>query len=68
MRMTVQSWFARGAITPRAFTIRMREIFLPPAASARIQNHSHTIRHHWMLGSNSERVLKYVHCPVVIVH
>ena len=29
---------------------------------------SHTILHRWMLGSNSERVLKYAHCPVMIVH
>jgi nucleotide-binding universal stress UspA family protein len=29
---------------------------------------SHTIVHRWMLGSNSERVLKYAHCPVMIVH
>ncbi|MGB8477855.1 MAG: universal stress protein [Acidobacteriaceae bacterium] len=29
---------------------------------------SHTIFHRWMLGSNSERVLKYAHCPVMIVH
>src|SRR5580658_7977886 len=28
----------------------------------------HTILHRWMLGSNSERVLKYAHCPVMIVH
>src|ERR1039458_6727619 len=27
---------------------------------------SHTILHRWMLGSNSERVLKYAHCPVMI--
>ena len=29
---------------------------------------SHTILHRWMLGSNTERVLKYAHCPVMIVH
>jgi nucleotide-binding universal stress UspA family protein len=29
---------------------------------------SHTILHRWVLGSNSERVLKYAHCPVMIVH
>jgi nucleotide-binding universal stress UspA family protein len=29
---------------------------------------SHTILYRWMLGSNSERVLKYAHCPVMIVH
>jgi nucleotide-binding universal stress UspA family protein len=29
---------------------------------------SHTVLHRWMLGSNSERVLKYAHCPVMIVH
>ena len=29
---------------------------------------SHTILHRWMLGSNTERVLKYAHCPIVIVH
>jgi nucleotide-binding universal stress UspA family protein len=29
---------------------------------------SHTILHRWMLGSNSERVLRYAHCPVMIVH
>jgi nucleotide-binding universal stress UspA family protein len=29
---------------------------------------SHTILHRWMLGSNSERVLKYANCPVMIVH
>jgi nucleotide-binding universal stress UspA family protein len=29
---------------------------------------SHTIFHRWMLGSNSERVLKYANCPVMIVH
>jgi nucleotide-binding universal stress UspA family protein len=29
---------------------------------------SHTILHRWMIGSNSERVLKYAHCPVMIVH
>jgi nucleotide-binding universal stress UspA family protein len=29
---------------------------------------SHTILHRWMLGSNSERVLKYAHCPVMIIH
>jgi nucleotide-binding universal stress UspA family protein len=29
---------------------------------------SHTIFHRWMLGSTSERVLKYAHCPVMIVH
>ena len=29
---------------------------------------SHTIFHRWMLGSKSERVLKYAHCPVMIVH
>ena len=28
---------------------------------------SHTIFHRWMLGSNSERVLRYAHCPVMIV-
>lgn len=29
---------------------------------------SHTILHRWMIGSNSERVLLYAHCPVMIVH
>lgn len=29
---------------------------------------SHTLLHRWMLGSTSERVLKYAHCPVMIVH
>jgi nucleotide-binding universal stress UspA family protein len=29
---------------------------------------SHTKLHRWMLGSNTERVLKYAHCPVMIVH
>ena len=29
---------------------------------------SHTILHRWMLGSNSERVLRYALCPVMIVH
>lgn len=29
---------------------------------------SHTILHRWMLGSNTVRVLKYAHCPVMIVH
>ncbi len=29
---------------------------------------SHTILHRWVLGSNTERVLKYAHCPVMIVH
>jgi nucleotide-binding universal stress UspA family protein len=29
---------------------------------------SHTILHRWMLGSNSERVLRYSQCPVMIVH
>lgn len=29
---------------------------------------SHTILHRWMLGSNTERVLQYAHCPVMIVH
>ena len=29
---------------------------------------SHTILHRFMLGSNTERVLKYAHCPVMIVH
>ena len=29
---------------------------------------SHTILHRWMLGSNTERVLKYAHCPAMIVH
>ena len=29
---------------------------------------SHTILHRWMLGSNSERGLRYAHCPVMIVH
>jgi nucleotide-binding universal stress UspA family protein len=29
---------------------------------------SHTIFHRWMLGSNSERVLRYAQCPVMIVH
>ena len=33
-----------------------------------IGKRSHTILHRWMLGSNSERVLKYAHCPVMIVH
>ncbi|MGA9060201.1 MAG: universal stress protein [Terracidiphilus sp.] len=29
---------------------------------------SHTILRRWMIGSNSERVLRYAHCPVMIVH
>jgi nucleotide-binding universal stress UspA family protein len=29
---------------------------------------SHTILHRWMIGSNSERVLRYALCPVMIVH
>jgi nucleotide-binding universal stress UspA family protein len=29
---------------------------------------SHTILHRWMIGSNSERVLRYAHCPVMIVN
>jgi nucleotide-binding universal stress UspA family protein len=29
---------------------------------------SHTILHRWMLGSNSERALRYSQCPVMIVH
>jgi nucleotide-binding universal stress UspA family protein len=29
---------------------------------------SHTILQRWMIGSNSERVLRYAHCPVMIVH
>ncbi len=29
---------------------------------------SHTILHRWMLGSNTDRVLKYAHCPVMVVH
>ena len=29
---------------------------------------SHSILHRFMLGSNTERVLKYAHCPVMIVH
>ena len=29
---------------------------------------SHTMLHRWMIGSNSERVLRYAHCPVMIVH
>jgi nucleotide-binding universal stress UspA family protein len=29
---------------------------------------SHTVLHRWMIGSNSERVLRYAHCPVMIVH
>jgi nucleotide-binding universal stress UspA family protein len=29
---------------------------------------SHTVLHRWMIGSNSERVLGYAHCPVMIVH
>jgi nucleotide-binding universal stress UspA family protein len=29
---------------------------------------SHSIMHRWVLGSNSERVLKHAHCPVMIVH
>jgi nucleotide-binding universal stress UspA family protein len=29
---------------------------------------SHTILHRWMIGSNSERVLRYAQCPVMIVH
>ncbi len=29
---------------------------------------SHAILHRWMLGSNTERVLKYARCPVMIVH
>jgi nucleotide-binding universal stress UspA family protein len=33
-----------------------------------IGKRSHTLLHRWMLGSNTERVLKYAHCPVMIVH
>jgi nucleotide-binding universal stress UspA family protein len=33
-----------------------------------IGKRSHTILHRWMLGSNTERVLKYAQCPVMIVH
>jgi nucleotide-binding universal stress UspA family protein len=29
---------------------------------------SHTVLHRWMIGSNSERVLRYAQCPVMIVH
>ena len=29
---------------------------------------SHSILHRWMLGSNSERVLRNAQCPVMIVH
>ncbi|MGA2896208.1 MAG: universal stress protein [Acidobacteriaceae bacterium] len=36
--------------------------------AARPGKRSHTILHRWMLGSNTERVLKYAHCPVMIVH
>lgn len=28
----------------------------------------HTIFHRWMLGSNSDCILKHAHCPVMIVH
>ncbi len=28
----------------------------------------HTVLHRWARGSNTERVLKYSHCPVMIVH
>jgi len=33
-----------------------------------IGKRSHTILHRWMIGSNSERVLRLAHCPVLIVH
>ena len=39
-----------------------------PASLIVMGKRSHTIFHRWMLGSNSERVLKYAHCPVMIVH
>ena len=29
---------------------------------------SHTILHRWVLRSNSERILKYTRCPVMLVH
>jgi nucleotide-binding universal stress UspA family protein len=29
---------------------------------------SHSVFHRWMLSSTSERVLKYAHCPVMVVH
>jgi nucleotide-binding universal stress UspA family protein len=29
---------------------------------------SHTVFHRWMLGSNSERVLRSAFCPVMVVH
>jgi nucleotide-binding universal stress UspA family protein len=28
----------------------------------------HTIFHRWILGSNSDCILKYAHCPVMVVH
>jgi nucleotide-binding universal stress UspA family protein len=39
-----------------------------PASLIVMGKRSHTILHRWMLGSNSERVLRYAHCPVMIVH
>jgi nucleotide-binding universal stress UspA family protein len=29
---------------------------------------SHSVFHRWMLGSNSERVLRFARCPVMVVH
>jgi nucleotide-binding universal stress UspA family protein len=29
---------------------------------------SHTVFHRWMLGSNSERVVRSAYCPVMVVH
>jgi nucleotide-binding universal stress UspA family protein len=40
----------------------------PKASLIVMGKRSHTILHRWMLGSNTERVLKYAHCPVMIVH
>ena len=33
-----------------------------------IGRRSHSVFHRWMLGSNSERVLRYARCPVMVVH
>jgi nucleotide-binding universal stress UspA family protein len=40
----------------------------PPASVIVMGKRSHTFLHRWMIGSNSERVLRYAHCPVMIVH
>jgi Kef-type K+ transport system membrane component KefB len=42
--------------------------FIMQASLIVMGKRSHTILHRWMIGSNSERVLRYAHCPVMIVH